>query len=237
MSAKQDRTGARTAADLERKYNFGQSFAEVMEIATDARDAADEANEATKKLDGDLNSEEIFKRLTNNGTLQGLYRGEDGELYMNASYIKTGELSADLIKTVKFVATAEVFIEPGAEEIETIKQHLLGNVLIPDELLPLYDSNGDGEMTPADLANFNLCYLGLYSLANWELAKKSTVTLTIDLTNPEKALQITGKNMWGRDIDAYFGVNFTSVKNPNTEQRLEGIAQEIAAIKKQIGMT
>ena len=42
MSAKQDRQGVRTASDLERKYNFGKSFAEVMGIATDARDSVNE---------------------------------------------------------------------------------------------------------------------------------------------------------------------------------------------------
>ena len=41
MSAKQDRTYTRTASDLERKYNFGKSFAEILGIATDARDSVD----------------------------------------------------------------------------------------------------------------------------------------------------------------------------------------------------
>lgn len=39
--SKQDRQGARTAADLERRYSFGKSFAEVLGIATGARDRAD----------------------------------------------------------------------------------------------------------------------------------------------------------------------------------------------------
>lgn len=39
MSSKQDRQGVRTASDLERKYNFGKTFAEIMGIATDARDS------------------------------------------------------------------------------------------------------------------------------------------------------------------------------------------------------
>lgn len=43
MSAKQDRTPARTAADLERRLNLGKSFGEAMGIATDARAAADRA--------------------------------------------------------------------------------------------------------------------------------------------------------------------------------------------------
>lgn len=39
MSAKQDRQGVRTAADLERKYQFGKQFAEIVGIALDARDS------------------------------------------------------------------------------------------------------------------------------------------------------------------------------------------------------
>jgi hypothetical protein len=36
--SKQDRQGARTAADLERRYSFGKTFAEVLGIASDTRD-------------------------------------------------------------------------------------------------------------------------------------------------------------------------------------------------------
>lgn len=42
--SKQDRQGARTPADLERRYNLGnlgKSFAEVMGVSTDARDTVD----------------------------------------------------------------------------------------------------------------------------------------------------------------------------------------------------
>ena len=91
--SKQDRQGARTAADIESRYNFRKSFSEVMGIAEDARKIAEQAS----VLDEKLTSEEIFNRLTNNGQLQGLYRGDDGELYVNATYIKSGTLSADLI--------------------------------------------------------------------------------------------------------------------------------------------
>jgi chromosome segregation ATPase len=41
LSEKQDRQGARTPADLERKWQFGKKFAEIMGIATDARDKVD----------------------------------------------------------------------------------------------------------------------------------------------------------------------------------------------------
>lgn len=39
--SKQDRQGARTPADLERRYSFGKSFAEVLGIASDARERAE----------------------------------------------------------------------------------------------------------------------------------------------------------------------------------------------------
>ena len=41
MSVKQDRQGARTPADLERKWQFGKRFAEIMGVATDAREKVD----------------------------------------------------------------------------------------------------------------------------------------------------------------------------------------------------
>lgn len=99
MSARQDRQGARTPADLEYKYRFGKSFKEVMGIADDARTAAEDAQLAAKKLDEGLTSEEIFNRLTQNGAVEGIYRDSSGQIYVNASYIKSGELLADLIKT------------------------------------------------------------------------------------------------------------------------------------------
>lgn len=97
MSAKQDRQGARTPADLEYKYRFGKSFKEVMGIADDARTAAEDAQLAAKKLDEGLTSEEIFNRLTQNGAVEGVYRDSSGQIYVNASYIKSGDLIADLI--------------------------------------------------------------------------------------------------------------------------------------------
>lgn len=48
MSAKQDRVAPRTAADIERKYNFGQTFAEYAGLVTDAQKAANDAEAAAK---------------------------------------------------------------------------------------------------------------------------------------------------------------------------------------------
>ena len=41
MSAKQDRTYARTAQDIERKYSFGKTFADMLGLINDNRDKVD----------------------------------------------------------------------------------------------------------------------------------------------------------------------------------------------------
>lgn len=93
MSLKQDGTAPRTAADLERKYNFGRTFAEVYGLITDAQKLAEEAKSEIEGLD----HEEIFNLLTNYGEWQGIYRGDDDNVYINATYIKSGKVLAEFI--------------------------------------------------------------------------------------------------------------------------------------------
>ena len=90
--SKQDRVAPRTAADIERKYNFGQTFAEFAGLVDTAQKAADDAKSAVNDLDKALDQDEIFNRLTNNGEVQGIYRADDGQVYINASYLVTGIL-------------------------------------------------------------------------------------------------------------------------------------------------
>lgn len=91
MVAKQDSQGVRSASQLEQKWKFGESFAKAFGMATDAQNAAEEAK---KQITEGMTQEAIFNVLTNNGQNQGLYRGEDGELYINASYIVAGILKS-----------------------------------------------------------------------------------------------------------------------------------------------
>lgn len=92
MSEKQDRQGVRNASDLERKYRFGETFAEFMGIAEGAKKTAEDAKAAVGNLDNNLTPEEIFNRLTDNGKIQSIYRDENGNIYVNASYIVAGIL-------------------------------------------------------------------------------------------------------------------------------------------------
>lgn len=97
MSIKQDRVFPRTPAALEQKYNFNRTFAEVMGYASTAQKAAESAQEAANKANQayeGLDQKQIFDLLTNNGEAQGIYCGEDGQIYINASYLAAGVITS-----------------------------------------------------------------------------------------------------------------------------------------------
>lgn len=121
---------------------------------------------------------------------------------------------------VLFYGAAKTFINPGEYEIEIIKQHFLGNITLTEEQIPYYDFNSDGKVDAKDLGIAEKAYSGEYDLSTWEGAKFSDVDVYLDLKNPEKAFRIIGKNMWGRSVESYFGLNFANVKNPDTEKTL-----------------
>lgn len=57
----------------------------------------DSADSVISKMDDKLTQEAIFNKLTNGGQTQGIYLS-GGQVYLNASYLKTGSLNAGLIK-------------------------------------------------------------------------------------------------------------------------------------------
>lgn len=62
--------------------------------ASNAQNTANGAQYSVDNLDTSLNSEGVFKRLTNNGQIQGILMDEEtGDIYINATYIKSGILT------------------------------------------------------------------------------------------------------------------------------------------------
>lgn len=123
--SKQDRQGARTPADLERKYNFDKRF-------DDAMTAAEQASEDVKRLDKNMNQAEIFNRLTAGGKSQGVFM-ENGQIYVNASYLVTGILKSldgktfylDLVNGILKGQFSEFSI--SGKTVEQIAQESSGN--------------------------------------------------------------------------------------------------------------
>lgn len=101
--SKQDRQGVRTPAEVERKWNFRKQFDDAESAADGAKSVAQKAIESAEKagasveaLDLKLDQTEIFNRLTNQGKAQGLFMDDEGNVFINASYLSTGILkSAD----------------------------------------------------------------------------------------------------------------------------------------------
>lgn len=56
------------------------------------------SSSASSAASSSLTQQNVFNALTNNGALQGIYMS-NGELYINASYIQSGQINASLITT------------------------------------------------------------------------------------------------------------------------------------------
>ena len=69
-----------------------------------ANQEAKAAHDLVVTLDESLDQEGVFNRLTNDGETQGIYL-EDGRLYLNATYMRTGTLDASLIKAGALVVS------------------------------------------------------------------------------------------------------------------------------------
>jgi hypothetical protein len=122
LSEKQDRQGVRTAADLERKYQFGKRFAEIMGIALDAQNSI-------SKVESDLHHE-ILEQVTS--------ITRDTEKILLAamgSYVESTELdelkatlSSELAVMANMIAmnfeTAIEQTETVDGELQTVKEYL-----------------------------------------------------------------------------------------------------------------
>ena len=93
--AQQNAVKAAEEADAKRLEEAKKYAAEQASSA--GTDAKDQAKKYVDALDEALGQKSIFDRLTNNGETQGVYL-KDGKVYINATYMDTGVLDADLLK-------------------------------------------------------------------------------------------------------------------------------------------
>lgn len=77
-----------------------------------------------------LNQTEIFNKLTNNGTIEGFFMGEDGQIYINATYLSTGILQSKDASTF-FLDLDEGILKMNATEL-TIGDKSLAEAALKD---------------------------------------------------------------------------------------------------------
>ena len=77
----------------------------ISDVVTDVAEAAagSAASTAVTNYDNALKQAAILNKLTNNGQAVGIYL-QDGQLYINASYVKSGAISADLIDVAELLS-------------------------------------------------------------------------------------------------------------------------------------
>lgn len=311
MSAKQDKSRARTVTDMQRRYNFGKTFAELVGLAQDAQDDAAAAKAELEKMDaekvfqiltdgetdqgiyriggkiylnmtyaksgqlladlikaGILQSKDgetfyldlengvlkgkfqellingqsvgtiaqnavkgqtqmdIFNKLTNNGKNKGIYY-ENGELYVNASYLMAGVIGVDrldlkalfakdITMTGKFTSTAMAKLPPTMEDVNAMYAALVGDTMPPSD--GSYDLDGDGDLTVSDVQLAFDVVCGRTTMENCPGAMEKEAAICIDMSNSEKTIRIYGINQWGTLVESYIGADYHNSKFVSKDQ-------------------
>jgi hypothetical protein len=193
-----------TAEDALISADSAKEIADTAEqTANNAKSSADSANSNINEVKNNIYKE--------NTTLI-----DGGKIYTNsvsADAIKVDELFAkDIHLTGSFTTTTTAILNITMQECEVIQKHLLyefndpEGVPIPESDIPLYDFNKDGVIDLEDLTQARRYYNGKDDITTWEKIKPSTVTLTIDLSNPTKAIRCSGVNTWGHTVETFFGI-------------------------------
>lgn len=132
MSVKQDRQGVRTAADLERKYNFGKTFGEMLGLINDTRDSVDHVESTLRN--------EITEQVTS------IVRSTEA-IIMSAleTYVKESDLE-DIEKTLESeLAVMAEKISMNFETTETKITEVDGELkTVVEELQKHFDFSVDG---------------------------------------------------------------------------------------------
>lgn len=149
---------------------------------------------AWRELDAEkiVNFERVFNALTDNGKQEGIYM-QNGHLYMNASYIKSGQISADLISLKNINVT-------NSSGISTFAIDNYGNVTLRPNTFAL--TNGDTIYSVAEdkastaLSNANrYTDKALSDLDIGKMSKQEIIDVLSDNSN-NKGLYLSNGNVY-----------------------------------------
>lgn len=149
---------------------------------------------AWRELDAEkiVNFEKVFNALTDNGKQEGIYM-QNGHLYINASYIKSGQISADLISLKNINVT-------NSSGISTFAIDNYGNVTLRPNTFAL--TNGDTIYSVAEnkastaLSNANrYTDKALSDLDIGKMSKQEIIDVLSDNSN-NKGLYLSNGNVY-----------------------------------------
>lgn len=151
-------------------------------------------NGAWQELDAEkiVNFETVFNALTDNGKQEGIYM-QNGHLYMNASFIKSGQISADLINLKNINVT-------NSSGTSTFAIDSYGNVTLRPNTFVL--TNGDTIYSVAeDKASTALSSANRYTdnaLSNLDIGKmsKEEIIDVLSDNSSNKGLYLSNGNVY-----------------------------------------
>lgn len=136
MSEKQDRTYVRTAQDIERKYSFGKTFADMIGLINDNRDKVDSVESGLNKVNGYL---EITEQSTS-------LRRDTEEIVMSATETVKKELNdsiSDVSNEVSELSSkVELKLDAEAVNIAIEKEMAKGVDRVETKTGYRFDSDG-----------------------------------------------------------------------------------------------
>lgn len=132
----------------------------------------DISNDAVTAYDKSMTQQQIFNRLTNNGQLQGIYQ-ENGILYVNAEYIKSGVLQGIKvianqgniggfdINNTGFTKTTVTTLKKTytSADVTRVKSIIDGSITPTSSDINYYDVDGDGAIHAADYIRIKDLYV------------------------------------------------------------------------------
>lgn len=147
----------------------------------DAVDEAVEESEVKAKAIVDAQTQlDIFNKLTNNGSVQGIYLA-GGELYMNASYIRSGTISADRIAagavTISKLANDVSSVASSDEQLVYISK-ASGTTSVSAPTSYITDTTGNQNTWTTKRPQYNSSYPVLF-IAKQKKSLNGTITCTI----------------------------------------------------------
>ena len=121
MSEKQDRTYVRTAQDIERKYSFGKTFADMIGLINDNRDKVDSVESGLQMVNG-------YLEITDNSTS---LRRDTEQIVMSATETVKKELNDSIsdVSNEVFELSSKVEMKLDAEAVNiAIEQEMAKGV-------------------------------------------------------------------------------------------------------------
>lgn len=101
------------------------------------------AEQATQAFSETLTQQEVFNRLTNNGAARGIILTDEGELFINATYMNAGEINAAIVRILNLTVNdiTSGIIHSADYQTEVIPMIYPAATLYPDSIV--YPNNGE----------------------------------------------------------------------------------------------